>query len=271
MTQSIFPVIVLYNIRLADAPSYRTLLAAASVESFMVYDNSPATFNQDEIQLPDTAFYVRDTSNGGLSCAYNAGARLARERGYSHVLLLDQDTTFPSSLWQAYEQQLTFDGIVAPLMHTDSGMPFSPVRLGLRRSPSAGPGDIELARYGLVNSGCCIPVARYFEAGGYDERLRLDFADYQFQSRFRLVCPLARVLPQVAVQNFSGDCTDPQRVMQRYHLYLSDARRCRFATFSERFVHTVGVIRHAVALTVRMRSLRYLAQLFTRYFFSSNL
>ena len=48
--KKILPVIVLYKIRLSDAASFRTLLQQHGVEEFVVYDNSPADFTQEDVE-----------------------------------------------------------------------------------------------------------------------------------------------------------------------------------------------------------------------------
>lgn len=267
---SIFPVIVLYKTSLQESQSYQSLLRPNGIDDFLVYDNSPADYDSDLSQIPAGASYIRDTANSGLPKAYNEAARMAQAKGCSHLLLLDQDTDFPEQMWQAYQANLPFAGIVAPILRTNQGRNFSPVYIaGL--SPQALPvipGDYSLFAYAPVNSGCCIPVRPYLEAGGYDEALRLDFADYQFQARFRKICPAVRFLSMVGVQDFSNDCMDFSKVLQRFSLYLEGARYCHFDTWSQVLKHQYGVAKHALALSLKMSSPRFLSLYLTQFLFN---
>ena len=85
--KKILPVIVLYKIRLSDAASFRTLLQQHGVEEFVVYDNSPADFTQEDVERNHPkAVYVRDVQNSGLPKAYNLAAEVAQQRGFSRLL-----------------------------------------------------------------------------------------------------------------------------------------------------------------------------------------
>ena len=43
----IYPVLVIYKIRLQDSIAYKTLLQPNGIDDFLIYDNSPASFEQD--------------------------------------------------------------------------------------------------------------------------------------------------------------------------------------------------------------------------------
>lgn len=150
MIQRIYPVMVLYKCKLSESRTYQSLLKEADgLKHFMVYDNSPMSYEQDATQMPEGVTYIRDTSNSGLSIAYNKGAAKAKELGFSHILLLDQDTLFAANTWKAYNDNLDFNGIVAPLMITDQGVPFSPTDVTglMSKAVKAVPGD-----YSLLNT-----------------------------------------------------------------------------------------------------------------------
>lgn len=266
-TADIFPVVVLYKCRCADAASWRTLVRPGRFPAFMVYDNSPSTYAADVSALPAGAVYVRDEANGGLSKAYNCAARYARQRGYRRLLLLDQDTVFDAGAAEVYASADRSVPLWAAQLHTASGQPFSPVSLrGLRpRGVSLPAGRYSLADYAAVNSGLCVDLSCFFAAGGYNEAVRLDFADFQFLRRLRRVAGGMEVLPVRALQDFSNDATDVEALLARYRLYLESARACERRGLCERFRHFADVGLHALALFRRTRRLKFISLWFKSF------
>lgn len=269
---SIYIVIVIYKISLFEAESYKTLIAPHQIVNFLVYDNSPELGYTDEKALPDGVLFVHDTENSGLSKAYNKGAEIARQKGFSHVLLLDQDTRFDANAWQTYLHNLDYPGMLVPSMKTTTGADFSPVSVnGLfsRAAHDLTPAEYSLTSYAAVNSGCCIPVDLFFKAGGYVEKVRLDFADFQFQLRLRSVQPHFRIIDTIAIQDFSNDCRESSKVKTRYKLYVESARYYEADCLTTRVRHLCDVLKHTLSLTVRMRSFYFIRTFITHYLMKS--
>lgn len=267
-SQSIYVVIVLYKINLFDAESYKTLIAPNNITHFLVYDNSPQKGYTDEKSLPTGVTYINDMNNGGLAKAYNAGARIAQEKGYERVLLLDQDTIFASNAWECYLQNASYNGLTAPLIRTNKGDNFSPVCIGgwfAKAAQGIKPYEYSLFKYAVVNSGCCIPTKLFIEAGGYAEGVILDFADFQFQLRLRRLAPKFRIINTTAIQDFSNDCTDVAKVKNRFVLYLKSAVCYKSDSKLMQFKHHCEVFKHTVSLSVRTRSLFFINNFFTQY------
>lgn len=246
----IFPVIVVYRCRCADARSYRTLVRPAGFAAFMVYDNSPASFPAGADGLPEGAVYVRDEGNGGLSKAYNIAAAYAREHGYARLLLLDQDTAFAPAAPAVYAAADRAMPLWAPSVRTADGRAFSPgdVRGWRIRAVSLPAGRYSLHHYYPVNSGMCVSLDAFRRAGGYNEAVRLDFADYQFLQRLRRVDSRFLLLPTEAEQDFSGDEHDAGKQLSRFRLYLDSALACECESFAGRFSLACTVCLHALSL-----------------------
>lgn len=264
--QSVYPVIVIFNVSLEKSLSYQTLIKRNDIESFLVYDNSPENYVQEQCEIPHGATYVRDTSNGGLPKAYNLAAQIAKEKHIARILLLDQDTAFPSDAWQAYLDNIDFKGMTAPSMITQRGQSFSPVNIKgfLPHAMSqVSPTTYSLFDCAFVNSGCCIPTELFIKAGGYNDKVKLDFADYQFQLNLRKICPIVQVLHVQAIQNFSNESHDYERLLQRFMLYLESAHFCCFDSFLQYFKHYYEVFHHAVALSLRTRKISFISKYFT--------
>ncbi len=247
----ILPVIVIYRTPLREAQAYRTLLAAGAFRRYVVYDNSPADYEQPA--LPPEAVYLRDTTNGGLSKAYNAAARYAAEQGYRRLLLLDQDTRFPAEAAEAYGRGDRSVALWTPSVKTLAGAAMSPgyeVWGGVHATTLA-PLRYLLKDYVVINSGMCVDLDAFRRAGGYNEAVRLDFADYQFVGRLRRVADLFQVLDFVALQDFSNEMTAVAPLLTRYRLYLESAAGCVFATRRRRLSHRLEVLKHTLRLTLR--------------------
>lgn len=265
-SHKIFPVIVLYRCSLFESRTYVTFLQNCHNGDFLVYDNSPADYIVSD--LPAGAHYIRDMENSGLPKAYNAGAKLAKELGYARVLLLDQDTEFPPGAFSRYLEQAESDAVLAPNIITTLGKAFSPSDMDCfyPKPRLLAPGSYSLRKYNAVNSGMCIPVDDFLRAGGYDEAVRLDFADFYFQYRLREVNPRLIVLPFQAVQDFSSDCKNKEQLANRYKMFLDSAVGCRYrkGTFSY-FQHAYIVLRRTASLTIRNLSVKYIFLYFRNY------
>ena len=265
MSYRLFPILVVYQTTLSQSITYQTLLRGSSADRFLVYDNSPASYEHCE-SLPDAAIYHRDTANGGLPAAYNYGAQLARQLGYTHVLLLDSDTTFPEDAWEVYLSHLSEKELMGPSLLLADGRPFSPCYVGgwKVKGVRLPEGQHPLQQYHLVNSGLCVPLSLFEAAGGYPPQVRLDFADFQFQQRVQRHVPTFRLLPIVGKQDFSNDERSTSKLLRRFRLYLESARHCQFDTNRQRLQHHVAVWRHLLALTLRQRSLAFLRAYFQK-------
>lgn len=267
--KSIFPIIVIYKVQLSESISYQSFIQPNNFTEFLVYDNSPASFQQNEAELPKGAIYVRNVNNGGLSEAYNQGAALAQEKGYRRILLLDQDTLFADNTLKYYLKHIDYPGIVAPAIVTKQGANFSPVDISgwtPKGADDATPGEYSLKRFALVNSGCCIPVSLFRRSGGYDPAVNLDFSDFQFQINVRKNEVFALIMEsKPAVQDFSNDCCDIHRILPRFDLYLQCAKHFKADTRLNRMKHEYVVFRHTIALLLKTKSLSILGKYIKKY------
>lgn len=261
MQHKIFPIIVLYKCKLTASRTYKTLLQGKCDADFMVYDNSPEDYATENVEpLPEKARYIHDPNNSGLPVAYNTGAKVAKELGYERVLLLDHDTEFPADAWYIYVEHASKDATLAPCIVTKLGKPFSPSDTHhlFPKAMTLESGEYPMGTFKAVNSGMCVRTDDFLAAGGYSPKVRLDFADWFFQSKLMKVNPTLFVLPFQAIQDFSNDCKDGEKLIIRYKFFLESARGCnyRFSSFAN-FQHQYIVLRHTASLCLRTRSLLY--------------
>ena len=257
----IFPVIVIYKINLGASECYRIFLSQLPVDHFMVYDNSPEDFVQNMDELPEKAIYLRDLTNGGVSVAYNAAANYACEHAYDRILLLDQDTIFPVSMY--YEMMRCDSEVCAPQVVLKNGMPFSPTAWhhGMLRGVALSAGQYSLRDYMLINSGLCVSTELFLRAGGYNEKVKLDFADFQFMHRLLAVTDSFCLLNAVAEQDFSNDKTDVKVLYGRYCMYIEGARHYQADKMKDKLKILWLVLLHTLALTKRTLSMVFLKKL----------
>ena len=265
---SILPVVVLYNIDFRETNAYLTLLSQQKDGRILLYENSPEPLNQS--YASETVYYYHDAHNGGVSAAYNYGANLAGRLGdVEALLLLDEDTRFESDYLSKLQSAMIQNpdvNLFVPQVLYAGEEPFSPIHRGLRlkRGALLGEGRYSLQHYLPVNSGACIRLSAFLQAGGYHAAIRLDFADFDFFSRLAEVSESFYRVDSVARQSFSNEETQVDRLFRRYQFYLEGAREARKNKLISTMV-TVEVMRHALALTCRTRSLRFITELIKRF------
>jgi GT2 family glycosyltransferase len=183
-------VVVRYQTPLEESETIRTLGAclAANAElrqsiSTLIWDNSPVGQSIASLSMP--VEYRHSSENVGVAGAYNYAMELAEQRGYTWLLLLDQDTQLPQGFLAAMyghagrlekEEKIA---AVAPtmLMH---GMPVSPKimsRWGGAGDPVPGFEGPVWEELIIMNSGMLLRVAALRRIGGYSMDFWLDFSD----------------------------------------------------------------------------------------------
>ncbi|HWE86990.1 MAG TPA: hypothetical protein VG267_18745 [Terracidiphilus sp.] len=187
--ESILPIVVLYNLRLSDSPTYRTFCAAArhcgsDPSRIAVYDNSPVRQADPEEEAHLKAFY-HDPNNSGLAAGYNWALARAEESGIEWLLLLDQDSELPveflSIMLDAamlYEPQPQVAAIV-PHVRGSAG-PISPNRVRFGRLAAVPETLSGVIPYEItaVNSGVLVRTDFVRSIGGFNPDFPLDCLDH---------------------------------------------------------------------------------------------
>ena len=247
----ILPVIVLYKQLLTHCASLNTLLKDYKGEIF-VFDNSPQS---QEIPENLKTIYFHAPENPGISYAYNRGAEYAADNGYTHILLLDQDTIFHGSIQAYYEaiEKFPDSKLYAPIMKTTKGVPFSPAnmtRLWIR-GISLAPGEYNLDKYSPLNSGLMIELQLFQKVGGYNEKVFLDFADFAFIERVSAVNKYFCLMDLYAEQNFSNDETDCNKLLTRHKLYILSVRNCKWRSISKKIQMLFNIVKRTIKIYLR--------------------
>lgn len=264
-------VIVLYKCKLEECHTYQTLLKdIESSEDLFVYDNSPMAQNTD-IKVGQ---YIHNTNNSGLSVAYNRAAAYARENGYNWILLLDQDTTFPQGALYEYRNAIVLYPnmcLIAPQHMILDNTFISPTYYKYKRSEPQKKvltGIVNFQDACPINSGMLVNVEAFFEAGGYDNNICLDFSDVRFIEKLQTKYHHFFVLPNViCIQNYSGNENNIDLVLGRYIIYLRCARAYAFTGLRNYAELTYTVVKRLYNLTKKTRDVRFLFYFIKEYIF----
>lgn len=272
-----FIVLVLYKCKLSESASFisisKSLKENRIKADVLIWDNSPKPQNLLGIDKDVWNYvkYVHCPENEGVSKAYNTGASIAVTLGNEWLILLDQDTKFNinyfeklitlTSLNESYE-------LIAPLIKLKNGTNFSPFRYMHKRGFEAKltPNkSYPLSVYAIINSGMVINTKAFIVSGGYNERVKLDFADTQFIENFRKFYPEFFLLDTLVIQDFSNDEKDVNKLMKRFEMYCKSAKNCSKDNLKEHMEYFYTVFRHSVGLTLKTKNFLFLSNFFKYY------
>lgn len=226
MPARVLAVVVSYN---PEVKPLAVALAAtaAQVEQTVVVDN--ASSNRDQILdlIAELNQHTDDLSpvsllaqsqNIGLGAAHNVGISYAQTHGFSHVLLLDQDSVplkgMVQNLLAALEEnslQRKVSAVGATYLNADNGSESFFVRFGalkFRRQYCAdrdASGCVE-ADF-LISSGSLFSLATLNDIGGMDESLFIDHVDTEWFLRARSKGYIALGVCDAIMQHGLGEQT----------------------------------------------------------------
>lgn len=263
--------IVCYREKFWEATSFKNLIhlcqqqGSAQQLSVFIYDNTdlPNWHILDDFENSPfiNLVYQSAPANPGISVAYNTIARYARDRHYSHIVFLDQDTELPAEFLATYTKIVDNDiDIAAPLVY-ENNILLSPSRYKNYRSsfyPSIESDKIELKNNSCINSGLLVKTDFYHKVGGYDENLRLDFCDHEFIKRAATFTNYLHIVPVMLQQNFSTNTNSETKALARYALFTKDMKA--FAKINKNdFKITLCVdLPHLIRLTLQYKSLSFI-------------
>lgn len=262
-------VVVLYGQRLEDCNAYRTLLHDR--DRVYVFDNSPTP--SGPAALKKGWHYESRPDNPGLSAAYNRAAEYAKEEGLGWLVITDQDTTYPEGAGDEYERlpgKYPEEKVFIPQVEIPGGKYLSPVaKRGFMTILADRPllGRIELGKSAIINSGLMVELDAFFRCGGYNEKVFLDFSDFQFIDRLSRVVEKGRVTDAVLRQSFSAKVDSPETQMRRFGMFCRSLSGYEHAGIGQRAGLLLTVWKRALALSLASRSARPMAIALRNYRF----
>lgn len=278
MKKQILPIVVLYKKELSDAESINTLLDSDtdnSISDIFVYDNTPENFIKNnivcEVYRNRNVIYYHDIKNSGVSTAYNSGMKKANELNYKYVLLLDQDTVFPSDALKFYQQSIEDQpgiNLHVPRLLTKKGEFCSPLRYAFHRgfvTNELSSGIYSLNTYSPINSGMLLDVNTAILAGGYNNKVYLDFSDFQFIERLKNISSSFYLMPLTLEQDLSNDDENYNNLLNRYAIYCECARFCEKNNIYDEFIYFMMVLIRGIKLVQRTKMLKFISIFYNNY------
>jgi len=217
-------ILVCYNVELKNLDLIKNLQG----QDILVYDNS---INKQVVNKK--IYYYHNPNNPGVSKAYNYGIRLARKLKKKYVLLLDHDTKFSTDNLSEYlkmSEKYGEDYIYAPII-SGNGKIYSPfLETGIRnltQNPDTFQYEEEykLDNKSLINSGLMIPLKIIEMIGGFNEKIKLDFSDIYFISKYKEFRNEIILVNVEMNHGLSGDeGLDKNKELNRFKYYCNGAR-----------------------------------------------
>lgn len=256
-------VIVLYNQKLSEATTYKTLCLDKGEEKVFIWDNSPVSF-YDKKELPQNVIYNHSPENLGLSYAYNRAVEYAIANSIPWVLLLDQDTQFSDKALKIYRENILNNpsaNIIIPQVCINNRAYISPVKgniLMARPKANVPSGFIDLFEYYFINSGLLIQTDTFMSVKGYNEAVKLDFSDIEFIRRLRKSRQNIEVfvMPYVCIQNFSNSVHSKKQKIKRFELFCQSVRHCEKMGVCDKLLFLFIIVKRAMKLCIVYRTLQ---------------
>lgn len=168
---------------------------AGQVGAVVVVDNaSPEASALAALVADRGATLLPQDSNAGLARAQNIGITWAREHGFTHVLVLDQDSLpapeMVSRLLAALRRGSSSRRVAAvgPRFHEPRegrDYPFVSVRFPSSKKLWCDASEPDIETDFLISSGSLIPLSVLDAVGGMDEGLFIDNVDMEWSFRAR--------------------------------------------------------------------------------------
>lgn len=249
-------VIVLYRCKLSESKTFQTF--AKQIQHLLVFDNSESI--QDISAYACDAVYIHNESNIGLSACYNRAAQYAREQGYDWILFLDQDTDFSGVSVEDYKNAIRENPdcfLIAPMVKCGK-YTMSPMKYKHHFalfSEKTYRGKVFLHNLSIINSGMCVSVEAFWECGGYNEKVFLDYSDHEFLRHFKKVHNQILILPNVIYQDYSAKSDGKEAALKRLALFCESIYGCEKNTLKEQIDFSIPIWKRTLALVVRYHSL----------------
>lgn len=194
-TAGILAVVVCYYPDVAAVVTLAQRLLVTGLADVLFVDNTESEDACERLRGAVCGLDVEVVCQGvnlGVAGAHNLGLRLAQQRGYRSVLLLDQDTQLEDNTLDRLVKALDglearserVAGVGAAFSDPRGGTVFPFVRLGrLRMRPVAVTGTDPVECDMLISSGSLIPVDAAEAVGPLDSGFFIDYVDMEWCAR----------------------------------------------------------------------------------------
>lgn len=271
-------VIVLYEVLIEKSIAFQSLYRNKFIKDsifdwkILLYDNSKRKSDYKFTECDRIVDYIFDANNSGVSKAYNIAAKYAEVNGYDWLMIADQDTYFPENILNSYYEAFKYNpGIklfLPKVRIAPNGKYMSPVKnkhFFTKLSDSVPSGFINLSDYGIINSGILVNVHSFWNVGGYNERVWLDFSDFQFIERFSQKYDTAYIINEECIQAYSDITPDINKKNNRFKLFCNSVKYYQSTKLINKFWIFCSVLRRTLSLCKQSRNFKPLS-IFFRYY-----
>jgi len=199
----------------------------------ILVDNTPGSENElikSKIQEGGGSIeYIPLKENRGIAAAQNVGIAAAREKNIEYVLFLDQDSQitvdFPGKLLDDYKKIVSFGlkiGAIGPLLINQRTGDYYKIKF----YPSSIP-EYELVSI-IVSSGMLTSIENLNDIGEMDERLFIDYVDFEWcwraQAKGYMIYMSKNVVMQHKIGIGNGRIFDHRIILSRCFRYYYQYR-----------------------------------------------
>ncbi|ASU33651.1 glycosyltransferase family protein [Mucilaginibacter xinganensis] len=251
-----------YNIRKLDPSN-------AGRFGIFIYDNSPNKYNETSSIPGLTQTYYHNPENPGVSTAYNAGYYYAKNTEYNWLILADQDTEFSAAGLEEYLKSISvFPDVLihSPILRIDNQI-ISPSKYKFRRGfplKAVEPGKQNLGDIVPLNSGMCINLRVFERIAIYNEKIRLDFSDFDFIRRITPQVKYFVVMPVAFNHSLSSYSETYDSALNRFKYYCDGAYHS-IITVTDFFLFGLVTFMRGIKLCYKFRRLKFLKVFYNSY------
>lgn len=262
---NLLTIIVVYNIKITESKSFNSIFPLISSDDrILIYDNSAVKQNiPQEYETYSNIDYIWDNTNGGVAKAYNEGIKFAKKHNFKWVILLDQDTLILDNLYiTKIKKSISLNSdipLFVPMVFNNNGI-MSPRKC---KNFKIGEGIFKiginkLENVSIINSGMIVNVHSFVEVGGYNEKVYLDFSDYQFIERLSHKYSNFYLFDSRLQQDFSNDETNKTKLLNRFRLYCDCLRNFETQSINRKLYIYYSGLRHCLGLIKRTKDINFL-------------
>lgn len=275
----ILAVVVLYNRRIEESETIsslnKSLASLNETLDLVVYDNSIEKRCESGTIFQHGCFiihYFHDASNPGVSKAYNFAAQYAKKINKIWILVLDQDTNFPDDAFSTYISAVRLQQSIklfVPILKLSDDRIISPSRYCFKRGFALKKitfGLHSLNKISPLNSGMLIELEAFSIVGGYNEKVKLDFSDFQFIERFKKTFDHFYVVNVIALHEFSNSESNHSKLNERFVFYCDGAKNCGKDSIVDWLKYFIVVFARASTLAIRTKKLIFYRTLVDNFF-----
>lgn len=252
-------IVVLYNQRFSLTNVYKSLLNRVKEEDIYIWDNSVDS-DLNSCLCEQKYVYKYSMNNCGVSYPYNEGSRYALNHNYSWIVLLDQDTCFPNTYLSDLNTSIKMHPdikLFCPIHKLANGLYMSPVKMKWKftsLSTKCVKGHFDIGKYAVINSGMAIHIDLFRKTGGYNEKVFLDYSDFQFLDKCSRYIEKGYCIDSICLQDFSNDVINNDALMKRFKLFCKSLKGCEFDSFFSYIGYNLVVLRRLFSLIYRSKS-----------------